>query len=194
MTETPIDLLLEAGPSDSGRGMKARRGKTSQPRLVRFGKREQSSQRGSAPRQAPSQARWDGEAAPITAKEGPNHIAWVSLHPTRSSQTSCYLQRGWWRPLMASAVWGGRTGLASSPMAARRERWLKWHLQEAKEKRRWPKRSGSNCPTFRWAPSPLSARWKDPRGWEMGTARVPEVPLGWLPSPDAELASPCFGL
>lgn len=33
--EVPIGLLLEAGPSNPGRGVKARRGKTSQPGLIR---------------------------------------------------------------------------------------------------------------------------------------------------------------
>lgn len=136
-----------------------------------------------------SEVGWRGSTHHSQGRTQPHCMGLTPFYP----QTSCHPQRGWWRPLMASTVWG-RAGLAPSPMAVGRERWLKWHLQEAKERRCWPERSSCNCPAFSWTPSAPSARWKDPSGWDMGTPRVPEVPLGWLPSPDTELASPCFGL
>lgn len=169
----------------------------SQPGLmIRFGKWGQSSQRGSEPRQAPTQARRDGGAAPAQPSRGTQALR-TRLAPSYP-RPPCHPQRGCWRRTSMVPTAGGRTGSPHPVTAAGRERRLRCCrlLRSGSEGKGdgGPKGDGSDRPTSSWAPSPLSASWKGPRGWDMGAARVPGVPFGWPPSPDTKLVSSCSGL
>lgn len=114
-----MGLLLEASPSDPGRGVKARRGEGRRARLGcyrRFGKGRlgQNSQRGSASRQAPTQARWDGGDSACAAEQRDPSASQVSHgSPTIRSKGGGGGHR-------LPSRWGGE-GPASPPTAMGRE-------------------------------------------------------------------------
>lgn len=156
----------------------------SQPRLIRFRKWGQSNQQGSAPCQAPTQARWDGGAVPTQQSRGTQALC-TCLTPSYPQQAALLPAPGRVVEVLHGLHCRGKDQLPPCSVAAERDWQLKRCLWEVKDRRGGPKENGSSYPTFNWVPSPLSTSWKGPRGWNMGTVRLLGVPI-WV--------SPCSGL